>query len=307
MTDNFFFIFLFSALFCSKKCAASKIHEYECGKIEENFEKALLQRMFYQSIQICGDLNGLEKLMNNHDPKKTIMNFDLNDPDNNKNLKNRMLATMTLAEREPWSSEAYAKYELVTRDLEQTKTEDERHFLRKYLVHCMKSMTVNFFHFFWSSEEDSPGKGYAICSLAAYFAHSCDPNIDKIDVDNKFVFVARKPIKAGEQLSICYDRYNYLTHSLSDRKEYFNRVYTFDCLCVACSKNYPLLKDMPRLDDNFIEPTVNFNSFNDMKQQYKKNCKFISDNMISYPSYEICILMNQNNRLLYAMGNLLPF
>ena len=107
--------------------------------------------MFYQSIQICGDLNGLEKMMNNHDPKKTIMNFDLNDPDDNKNLKNRMLATMTLAEREPWSSEAYAKFELVTKELQETKSEDERHLLRKYLVHCMKSMTVNFFHFFWSS------------------------------------------------------------------------------------------------------------------------------------------------------------
>ena len=59
--------------------------------MEENFEKALLQRMFYQSIQICGDLNGLEKLMNNHDPKKTIMNFDLNDPDNNKNLNDQFV------------------------------------------------------------------------------------------------------------------------------------------------------------------------------------------------------------------------
>lgn len=263
--------------------------------------------MFYQSIEICEDLQGIEKMMNNHDPKKTIMNFNLSDEDEKKNLRNRMLATMTLAEREPWSAEAYAKYETVTRELEHTKTEDERHFLRKYLVHCLKSMTVNFFHFFWSPEEEAAGRGYAICSLAAYFAHSCDPNVDKIDVDNKFVFVARKPIKAGQQLTICYDRFNFLTHDLTDRKEYFNRVYTFDCACIACANNYPMLKNLTRIDEDFVEPTVNESSFTDMEEHYRRNCKFISDNMDSYPSYETCTLMNQNNRLLHSMGNFLPF
>lgn len=296
-----------SALFCSEECAHSMVHEFECGKAEENFEKALLQRMIYQSIEICGNLSGLEKMMGQHDPKKTIMDFDLSDPDEQKNLKNRVLATMTLATREPWSNDAYIKYEIVTKELEQTKTEDERHFLRKYLVHCLKSLTVNFFHFFWSADEDAPGKGYAICSLAAYFAHSCDPNVDKIDVDNKFVFVTRRPIKAGEQLTICYDRFNFLTHNLSDRKEYFNKVYTFECACNACVKNFPLLKNLTRIEESFIEPSVNEQSFEDMKEQYQKNCIYISDNIKNYPAYDICTLMNQNNRLLYAMGNLLPF
>jgi hypothetical protein len=293
-------------MFCSKKCAESTIHKYECNTTEENFEKALLRRMFYQAIEICGSLQEVEKLMNHHDPKMTIMNFDLNHEDEVKNSKNRMLATMTLAEREPWSSEAYSKYETVTKELK-AETEHERDFLRNYLVHCLKSMTVNFFHFFWSSDEGAPGKGFAICSLAAYFAHSCDPNCDKIDSDNKFVFVARKPIKAGEQLTICYDRYNFLTHTLADRKEYFNRVYTFDCACVACTHNYQQLCNLPKIDKEFIEPVANLGSFDAMETQYRHNCDYIREHIEQYPCYEICTLMNQNNQLLHTMGTFLKF
>jgi hypothetical protein len=172
-------VILFLAMFCSRKCSESVTHRYECSAPkEDNFEKLLLQRMFYQAVEITGSLSDLEKLMNRQTSKKTIMDFDFSDPTDPMKDKNRILATTSLAEREPWSAEAYAKYESVTQQL-QTETEDERNFLRNYLVRCLKSMTVNFFHFFWSPQQ-LEGQGFALCSLAAYFAHSCDPNVDKI-------------------------------------------------------------------------------------------------------------------------------
>lgn len=291
-------------MFCTKKCLESPIHKYECKKLEENFEKALLRRMFYQAMSICGSLNELEKLIDHQDfAKKTIMDFDLNHADNFLNLKNRILATTGLTEREPWSKEAYAKYESVVRELEK-EMGDRTDFLRNYLAHCLKAATVNFFHFFWGNND---GRGYVLCSFAAYFTHSCDPNCDKIDVDNKFVFIARKPIKAGELLSICYDRYNFLTHSFEKRQEYFNRVYTFKCMCTACSNNFQLLDDLPKYDENFKEPKVYSTSFASLRNQYLENCKYIQENIELYPSYEICVLMNQNNHLLHVMGNSMPF
>lgn len=259
--------------------------------------------MFYQAIAICGSPSGLEKLMSQHNDFKTIMDFDLNKANENDNLKNRILATSAVVEREPWSKEAYAKYEKVTQELE-AETGADKNFLRGYLEHCLKAMTVNFFHFFWTNDD---GRGFAICSFASYFAHSCDPNCDKIDVENKFIFVARKPIKAGDQLSICYDRYNFLTHPLSDRQEYFDRVYTFKCSCVACTNDYKSLDKLPKDDENFKEAQVNLHSFTSAREQYLKNCEFIKDNIDRYPFYEICSLMTQNNRLLHAMGNMLPF
>lgn len=291
-------------MFCSKKCFASPIHQYECGKSEENFEKALLKRMFYQAVGICGSPGELEKLMSQQEgANKTIMDFDLNSSDEMINLRNRILATTALVEREPWSKEAYAKYEKVTQELE-TETGADKDFLRNYLVHCLKAMTVNFFHFFWKGDE---GRGFVMCSFAAYFAHSCDPNCDKIDVENKFVFVARKPIKAGEQLTICYDRYNFLTHPLEDRQEYFDRIYTFKCSCTACVNDFKPLDKLPKNDENFKEQQVNLDSFTSAREQYRQNCEYIRDNIDRYPSYEICSLMTQNNRLLHALGNMLTF
>ena len=306
LTFPFAFVFLFLAMFCSKKCSDSVIHRYECNALkEESFDKSLLQRMFYQAVQITGSLEELQKLMNRQTSSKTIMDFDLSDPRDPMNDKNRILATTSLAEREPWSAEAYAKYESVTQQL-QPESEDERDFLRNYLVRCLKSMTVNFFHFFWSPTQ-LEGQGFALCSLAAYFAHSCDPNVEKIDVDNKFVFVVKKPILAGEQLFMNYDRYSFLTHTLEQRQEYFSKIYTFQCGCSACIKNYPKLMELPKFDDNFILKDMKNASTKTAKEQYKKNCQYIQDNMTQYPCFEICSLMVQNYHLLHSIGNKMSF
>lgn len=293
-------------MFCSKKCSDSVVHRYECQTSkDETFDKQLLQRMCYQAVEITGSLEELQKLMNRQTSSKTIMDFDLSDPKDPMNDKNRILATTSLAEREPWSAEAYAKYESVTQQL-QTETEDERDFMRNYLVRCLKSMTVNFFHFFWSPNQ-LEGQGFALCSLAAYFAHSCDPNVEKIDVDNKFAFVVKKPIAAGEQLFMNYDRFSFLTHSLDERQEYFNKIYTFQCACSACTGNFPQLLELPKFDDEFVLIEMKNASLEEAKEQYKRNCKYIQENMAQYPCFEICSLMVQNNHLLHAIGNKLPF
>lgn len=262
--------------------------------------------MFYQAVEITGTLEELQKLMNRSTSSKTIMDFDLSDPTDPMNDKNRILATTSLAEREPWSAEAYAKYESVTEQLQTEKTEDERDFLRNYLVRCLKSMTVNFFHFFWSPTH-LEGQGFALCSLAAYFAHSCDPNVEKIDVDHKFAFVVKKSILAGEQLFMNYDRYSFLTHSLPQRQEYFDKIYTFQCGCGACSENFPQLLQLRKFDKEFTLVDVENVSVEEAEKQYKRNCQYILENMVQYPCFEICSLMIQNNHLLHIIGNNLPF
>lgn len=299
---------LFLAMFCSKKCNDSVIHRYECtAPKEENFEKMLLQRMFYQAVEITGSLEELQKLLNRNDNTtlKTIMDYDFGDENDEMKDKNRVLATTSLAEREPWNAEAYAKYESVTQQLK-TQNDDERDFLRSYLVKCLKSMTVNFFHFFWSTQQRE-GQGFALCSFAAYFIHSCDPNVDKIDVDNKFVFVARKPIKAGDQLFMNYDRYSFLTHPLTQRLEYFDKVYTFKCGCSACANDYPMLNDLKKNDKAFILKKIDKMNTNEAIEQFKNNCKYIEDNMKFYPCFEVCSLMTQNVELLHQIGNHLMF
>lgn len=104
-----------------------------------------------------------------------------------------------------------------------------------------------------------------------------------------------------------YDRYSFLTHSLKARQDYFNSIYTFQCGCNACKSDFPELAKLPKFDDKFIEPDVKKLSAAASAEQYKKNCKYIVDNMDKYPSFEICTLMVQNNQLLHAIGNKFPF
>lgn len=287
-------------MFCSQKCLNSPIHKFECGKVESSLEKALLKRMFYQAIAICGSGKELENLIiENKVAGKTIMDFDLNNFNENENLKNKILATTSLVEHEPWSNKAYSEYKDVLNEL-QNQINVNGNFLQTYLLQCLKSMTVNFFHFFWESDNK---RGIAICSLSAFFAHSCDPNCEKIDVENKFAFIARKPIKAGDRLTICYDRCNFLTHPYEMRQEYFERVYEFKCACSGCANNYKMIDKLPKFIKNFKREDVKVEKFSNMEEKYLKNCEFINENIESFPSYELCTIMTQNKQLLDAMGS----
>ena len=291
-------------MFCSKQCADSLVHRFECNALnEENFEKLLLQRMLFQAIEIAGSLEDLQELMTQQDPTKTIMDYDLSEPNDPMALKKWVLATTSLAEREPLSAEAFEQYESIIQQLK-PKNEDQRKFVRNYLERCLKSMTVNFFHFFWSPTQ-ARGQGYALCSLAAYFAHSCEPNVDKIDADNKFMFVAKKPIKAGDQLFMNYDRYSFLTHCLEERQKYFLEMYDFNCGCVACVNDFPMLSKMKKFDVKDTEMT--FDSLESAKQLYEENCDFIRENIEKYPCFEVCSMMQQNYFLLHTISNKLPF
>lgn len=294
-----------SSMFCSVKCQRSVIHQYECAIPLEDMDaldRSLLQRMIYQALDICGSIENIEQLISSQSVAKTMMDFDFNDPTNPMYDKNKILATTSLAEREPWRADAYSKFDNIANQL-MTNSSDEKNFIRSFLVRCLKSMTVNFFHFLWTSTDKVTNKGFAICSLAAFFAHSCDPNVSKIDVDNKFVFVTQKPVNAGEQLFMCYDRYSFIYRTLEERQTYFSDIYKFNCLCAACSKNYPQYSNCDASDHTMIIDSIDI-----AKVRYRLNCEYIKNNIEKqYPTKEICSMMVENNSILHFVGNTINF
>jgi hypothetical protein len=46
--------------------------------------------------------------------------------------------------------------------------------------------------------------GISLCLFGSYFNHSCDPNVQRLPLENRIVFYARKPVKKGEQLFMTY-------------------------------------------------------------------------------------------------------
>jgi hypothetical protein len=47
-------------------------------------------------------------------------------------------------------------------------------------------------------------EAFTVCLFGSLFNHSCDPDVHTFSLNNKIVFYVAKPVKAGEQLFICY-------------------------------------------------------------------------------------------------------
>lgn len=288
-----------AAMFCSDECKRSTIHGRECGIHLETLEEYMLQRMFYQTMDICGSVDQLKQLLKSETTAKTILDFDFSHTTGEAKKRKIIQSVSGLDKRDPGSVVTHTRYRrIIDRLIAETSTNSDD-FLRDYLNKCLQSLTVNFFHFFWSAENHAEGKGFALCALSAFFSHSCDPNIEKVDVDNKLVFVARKPIKAGEQLNMCYDRYNFMRYSLDERQRYLKDVYDFGCNCAACVNDYP------KYDFEWtLSSQLNIEA---AKDRYRNNCEFIRKNISSYPCQTICSVVEENVFLLSLIGNRMPF
>ena len=78
-----------------------------------------------------------------------------------------------------------------------------------------------------------PLKGAAVFPLVSGINHSCDPNCEVAYVeDNGVMIVARRPIAAGEELTI-----SYVDPEMDDedRREELEETYGFECACPKCA------------------------------------------------------------------------
>lgn len=288
------------AMFCSTECKNSTIHGRECepgGRRMDTLEEYMLQRMFYQAVECAGSIDELKTLVSSATEHKTILDFDFRHSTDEVNKKKIILAVSGLDKRDPTSTDAHSRYQKII-DRLTTETAATDDFLENYLVRCLQSLTVNFFHFFWSAANDADPKGFLLCALSAFFSHSCDPNVEKVDLDNKLAFVAKRPISAGEQLNMCYDRYNFMRYSLAERQTYLNAVYKFKCNCDACVNDYA------KYDFEFDDRKLDVET---AKEKYGKNCEYIKQNMSTYPCQTICNAMEENVFLLSYIGNGMQF
>lgn len=69
--------------------------------------------------------------------------------------------------------------------------------------------------------------------IAAYFNHSCAPNVATVSCDDTLTAIAIRPIKEGEQLFISYfGRDN--NRDTAGRTRHFNEFFDFVCQCERC-------------------------------------------------------------------------
>lgn len=200
-------------MFCSQDCtqeATRNFHQAEVALRCIDFT----QKILLEALKICdGSFDKLLSLID--DPttaNQTVFDFDWNDEKNVKNQLHGLLAFNSL-QLGPISDDlSFVDTHPV---LSIFTNEREREIARAFMVRVARILTVNCYSLDWwtpRSQNDesflsSSSKmkvGSAILIFGSLFNHSCAPNIDRMIVDNKFVFIVRRPIKAGEQLFISY-------------------------------------------------------------------------------------------------------
>lgn len=173
------------------------------------------QRMLFEALAICGgSFDKLKQLM--VDPElsaKSIFDFDFSDENDPNYRYNMMLAVNSLAQVEVVKREII-KYMDRHPALDLFKNQEDQETAKAFMIRSFRILTVNSFGVEWvipSKPKDRDIEsvntrlaGDGICAFASLMNHSCIPNIDRLVVDNKFVFYVRRPIKMGQQLFTCY-------------------------------------------------------------------------------------------------------
>lgn len=85
--------------------------------------------------------------------------------------------------------------------------------------------------------------GAAVYPTLAMFNHSCDPSIVRFYVEDKVCVQAIKNISKGEEISENYGPI-FFHSGREDRKERLKKQYWFDCACIPCQENWPLMHEM---------------------------------------------------------------
>lgn len=201
-------------MFCSTECIeiATKTFFRTETKLRMHDIK---QRMFFEALDICGgSFTKLNQLMDATDlSKRTIFDFDLTNPNDSLYKYNLLMSIMSLSQIANVSDEV-VRYLAHHPLLDTIEDPVDKEIAKRFLLHCFRILTVNAFGIEWlvpARPRDftkdtiiTKLAGDALCSFGSLMNHSCIPNVDRVFVDNRFVFFVRRPINKGQQLFITY-------------------------------------------------------------------------------------------------------
>jgi hypothetical protein len=280
-----------------------RFHKFEC-KIELDLENEsdifqMNHRMVFEALGIFERIEALKDFLEeNSEKEKTIFDFDFSNASESDCEKNFMLATNSSLQRNSLPKELEDLMERhCTLMMSITSNESHKLFLSKFMRQQMEILITNSFGLVENEKEIGSG----IFPFASFFNHSCAPNVARITLDGQLIFIVLRPIEKNCQLFLCY-RDDFLYTSRQDRQDEILKSYRFKCECEACVGDFGLLKDLPRCDENFKKTPLNQNSsLQHVISEYRGNCSYINENFNKFPSYEICCLIDYNQRLLNSI------
>lgn len=78
--------------------------------------------------------------------------------------------------------------------------------------------------------------------------------------------------------------------------------FNFICECRACEQYYPVASELLKIDENFQLPLDDPHySKSKLEDIFKANCRYIDENIVNYPSFDVCKVMQSNLAILQEL------
>lgn len=201
-------------MFCSKQCKETATKTFLRAENDSKVHD-IKQRMLFEALDICGgSFDALKQLMDDTEQTRTtIFDYDLSDK-KDPMYKYHLLMSINSLSMIPAVKPDIIRYMKRHPALDLLKCDKDREIAHEFLLHAYKILTVNSFGIEWvipakpkdvdKNSVNTMLAGDGLCPFGSLMNHSCIPNVDRLIVDDKFVFYVRRPIKKGQQLFTCY-------------------------------------------------------------------------------------------------------
>jgi hypothetical protein len=205
-------------MFCSQSCLEAswnRFHMFECGSLDESLDNGneydmMIIKIVFESIKYAGGLDKLQNLLEDPKLNATVFDFDLNPKKSTNHIEKSFLKAIYSLKKGPTSDEDLIMAGWIA-DLPKLTSsctsKSHRDFLKKFIIKIMGIIDRNSYIFYCPSMNSpyvNEEIGSGVFPFASLMNHSCSPNVYRVFVDNKQVFVVKKPIEANQQLFVGY-------------------------------------------------------------------------------------------------------
>lgn len=206
-------------MFCSPLCLKSawlRYHKFECGALDTSLDNdneydMMIFKVVLESLSLCGSLEKLQTTLSEVKPNQSLFDFDLKSATKNEDREKLRFKAICTLKKGPTSKEDIAMADWIVESHPALssvyKTVAQKDFLRNFVIKVM-GITDRNSYILSSASLKAPNVeeelGSGVFPFSSLINHSCSPNLYRLLVDNKQVFIVKKPIEAGQQLFVGY-------------------------------------------------------------------------------------------------------
>lgn len=239
------------AMYCTKTCADTSFHRFECGMAietttEDVDELIFIIRSIIVAIESFKNVNELVAFIESPTTKASQSKYGVFF-----HLATGVVSNERVLDCLETASIVYHAIVTSSKLKQFFETTHTRRFLEHLIIHHYFVLSTNAF-----GNQSNESHIRQISLSTSYLNHSCLPNVAKLSTGDISVCKAILPIKKGDQLFLTYIADNVFEMTEKVRNDQLEKSYGFRCRCSLC-RNGPLHVKNLEKDTNFVYVSVN--------------------------------------------------